>query len=425
MSDKIKSKNRMLSFIVIGVLAIVGGVTYSVMSGSNNEEEVADTSKANNVQLDVGVGNIEVVPGKSVDPMVNALQEQKNQEDFNKAKQEGGSFIPKLVNDTVQKEEEIVVPVEESKVEAPVEEPKAPVEEPKIEMPVEEPKVEAPVEEPKVEQKPQLKIKYEVEMPVVKQPQDTTALEDIYKKEIEELMTSWKDKEEKEDLMSTEHNYYDNSNAQASNLKGGAQSDYGYDQIRKDENAKDGPVFVRSTTIVPGEIMTAINTDEPGPVLAQITVGPLKGARLLGEVTQAPTDVASNIQKATIQFSKIQLPNGDKEYAIDVYAIDLKTSRTALASSVDNHYFRRYGLGLAAAFIEGLGEAYSRVGTSITTNANSVVASTNPSTKEINRSALGKMGRKLSSEIEKISNVPATIYVNSGTPVGLLFMADF
>ena len=424
MSDKIKSKNRMLSFIVIGVLAIVGGVTYSVMTSSNNEE-VVDTSKANNVQLDVGVGNIEVVPGKSVDPMVNALQEQKNQEDFNKAKQEGGSFIPKLVNDNTQKEEEIEVPVEEPKVEAPVEEQKAPIEEPKIEVPVEEPKVEAPIEEPKVEQKPQLKIKYEVEMPVVKQPQDTTALEDIYKKEIEELMTSWKDKEEKEDLMSTEHNYYDNSNAQASNLKGGAQSDYGYDQIRKDENTKDGPVFVRSTTIVPGEIMTAINTDEPGPVLAQITAGPLKGARLLGEVTQAPTDVASNIQKATIQFSKIQLPNGDKEYSIDVYAIDLKTSRTALASSVDNHYFRRYGLGLAAAFIEGLGEAYSRVGTSITTNANSVVASTNPSTKEINRSALGKMGRKLSSEIEKISNVPATIYVNSGTPVGLLFMADF
>ena len=208
MSDKIKSKNRMLSFIVIGVLAIVGGVTYSVMTSSNNEE-VADTSKANNVQLDVGVGNVEVVPGKSVDPMVNALQEQKNQEDFNKAKQEGGSFIPKLVNDVVQKEEEIEVPVEEPKVEAPVEEPKV-VEEPKIEVPVEEQKVEAPIEEPKVEQKPQLKIKYEVEMPVVKQPQDTTALEDIYKKEIEELMTSWKDKEEKEDLMSTEHNYYEN-----------------------------------------------------------------------------------------------------------------------------------------------------------------------------------------------------------------------
>lgn len=438
MVEKTKSKSRMLAFIAVSVLVIVGGSFYALSGKSNIKEAVDDPTKANNVQLDVNVQNIEAIPGKSNDPLVNALQAQKNEEDFKKAKEEGASYIPKLVNNEVVEEEDFLKDLEKELAPEPMKEPDPVVEPTPEPVQEQEPVVEptpiqeiVPIEQPKVikKVKPQPNIQYKVEMP---QPQvvfDTKDLETTYKKEIEELFRNWDEQQKTEDekgLMTSEFDYF----GQQNDNKGGNGNNAnnignGYDDIRAQDNGQEGAMFVRSTTIAPGILKTAINTDEPGPVLAEIVDGPLKGARLLGEVTNAPTDVTSPVQKATIQFSKIQLPNGTQEYSVDVYAIDLKTSRTALASSVNNHYFRRYGLGLAAAFIEGLGDAYSRTGTSITTGVTSTTVSNSSNSKDINRSALGKMGKKLSQEIDKISDVPATIYVNADTPIGLLFMADF
>ena len=102
------------------------------------------------------------------------------------------------------------------------------------------------------------------------------------------------------------------------------------------------------------------------------------------------------------------------------------TTSTSFASDVNNHYFLRYGLGLAAAFVSGYGEAVSNQGTTTTVGAMGNVVQTQGQldNAQITKSAFGKVGQKLGSEIEKDSNKAPTVTVNAGSPLGILVMSD-
>lgn len=426
MAEKTNSKNRLVAAILLtALLGVGGGAYYFSTSNAANKQEVDEKS----ISMSVTKSNVDAVPGQSEDPEYNAAQQKVNEQNLQKAKENDESFVPRLVNDTVKEEEfkipEIKAPEPEPEPEPePIKEPEPIVEpEPPVQ-PQPAPVIQQPVEQPKpvIQQN-----RYEIIMPQ-EQPKETVDvdLEALYIEEIRGLQKKWEEEYQSPEKVRAlaEKNYFGAEIEMREETNGMSAQSTDSDGNGK-SNQKAGATFVRATTIVPAEMLTAVNTDEPGPVMARIVSGPLKGARVLGEVVNAPTDVTSNVQKATIQFTQIQLPNENGVYDINVFAIDPKTSRTAVASSVDNHYFRRYGLGLAAAFIEGLGEAYQNVGKETTILDQAVVTTMSKETKTIQRSALGKVGQKLGGELSKISDVPATIYVDAGTPIGLLFMSDF
>jgi intracellular multiplication protein IcmE len=178
-------------------------------------------------------------------------------------------------------------------------------------------------------------------------------------------------------------------------------------------------------TIKAGSVMfavldTGVNSDEISPILATIVQGPFKGAKLLGQFTR--TD-----QKVLLSFTTISLPRLPTSLTINAVAIDPNTARTAVSTSVNNHYLLRYGTLFGSAFLTGFASAVSQSGSQTTVpplSGNAIITQPVLTTKEKVAVALGTVGSKYSDEMGKNFTRPPTVKVESGTALGILFMAD-
>lgn len=153
--------------------------------------------------------------------------------------------------------------------------------------------------------------------------------------------------------------------------------------------------------------------------MARIVSGPLKGTRLIGTFKNLG-------EKVAIEFRTANIPSYDRTVGIKAYAIDTNTSRTAVADDVDHHYFLRYGVLLATSFISGYSQALAQSGATTTTSLTGTTT-TNPTltSEQLNKVALGQVGQQVSNDVkQQYNNLKPTIYVNSGTAVGILLMDD-
>jgi YD repeat-containing protein len=176
---------------------------------------------------------------------------------------------------------------------------------------------------------------------------------------------------------------------------------------------------VKAGTIMYAVLLTAVNSDEPGPVLAEIVQGKFKGARLMGTLSNQG-------QKVLLSFNTLTLPKLSESVAINTVAIDESTARTALSSDTNNHYWLRYGTLFASAFLQGYGQSFLNYG-----NAYSGAVVINPSNQPIDLSprqrifvGLGQVGQQYSAVLRNVFNTPPTVKVFSGTPMGILFLSD-
>ncbi len=183
-------------------------------------------------------------------------------------------------------------------------------------------------------------------------------------------------------------------------------------------SANAGPPFIKAGTVYYGVIETAVNSDEPGPVMATVISGPYKGGRLLGSLTYQKDAVM-------LSFNVLSLKNFPKSIPVNVVAIDQNTARTGLSTETNHHYLYRYGAVFASAFIQGYGQAFQTSGTTISSNGLSTQTSTPQlSPRDKFFIALGNVGQQFSTSALAAFNTPPTVYVASGTAVGLLFLAD-
>lgn len=189
--------------------------------------------------------------------------------------------------------------------------------------------------------------------------------------------------------------------------------------------SKPRPV-IQAGEIHYGVMVTEINTDDPvSQPVADIIAGRLKGSRLLGSVkTGSVVNGTVYAQRVGIQFSQITLPDG-RTLPAQAYAIDPDTSRTAVASAVDNHYLSRYGFLAAATFLEGVGIAKLAAGSRVFREDDfAVIERRNLDTQDLALIAAGKVGEAFARELSRNFNRPPTITVSAGEPVGILFIAD-
>lgn len=180
-----------------------------------------------------------------------------------------------------------------------------------------------------------------------------------------------------------------------------------------------GPLVQKAGDIVFAIIDTSINSDEPGPVLARIVSGPLKGSKVLGTFDRQD-------KKLMLTFTTLSMPDVPQSISIDAIAIDPETARTALASGVDNHYLTKYGSLIASSFLEGMGQAVeTSIGTPQLSSQNSatVATTTAATTRDQVIVGFGKAGQRIATEIDK-SNIQPTVTLEAGTGVGLLIMSD-
>ncbi|MFI4957198.1 MAG: TrbI/VirB10 family protein [Gammaproteobacteria bacterium] len=185
--------------------------------------------------------------------------------------------------------------------------------------------------------------------------------------------------------------------------------------------AGQGPIIQKAGDMLFAVIDTSVNSDEPGPVLARVvSQGPLYGAKLMGTFERQD-------QVLFIRFSVISMPDIPQSIAVDAIAVDPETSRTSLATAVDNHTLEKYGTMLAASFLQGMGEAVeTSLGTpQLDSSGSATIASQIPATtRDQVIVGLGKMGQTIGQELQA-KNIQPTVTLDSGTGVGLLFMSDF
>jgi len=183
-------------------------------------------------------------------------------------------------------------------------------------------------------------------------------------------------------------------------------------------------VSIKAGSILHAVVITSVNSDEPGPVLAQIVTGPYAGGRLIGKFEMTKDD-----PKLILTFNTLVMQNAERSYQLNSYAIDPGTARSALSSDVDNHYFSRYGMFAAATFLKGYSKAISQSGATQTVGigaAGLTTATTYPEmdNRKVALAALGEVGSEVAGQLRGGLSRPPTVTLNSGAEIGVLVMQD-
>lgn len=194
--------------------------------------------------------------------------------------------------------------------------------------------------------------------------------------------------------------------------------------------AEPGKGRQRGSVIKTGDVLfavldTAINSDEPGPILATIVSGKLKGSKLIGSF-----NLPSNADRMVISFNTLSVPGLDKTISISAYAIDPNTARTALSSRTNHHYLLKYGSLFASSFLQGFGNAFQSANTTVTIGGtgggNNIEVSNGVGRSTLENAVIGlaTVGKAWGQQAQQLFNTPTTVQVYSGTGVGILFTQD-
>ncbi len=185
---------------------------------------------------------------------------------------------------------------------------------------------------------------------------------------------------------------------------------------------KEEPDF--APDLKPGDLLyaiidTGVNSDVPSAVMATVAQGKYRNARMLGSFQR-------HDERMVLAFSRAILPYG-QSLQLEAYAVDPNTSEASVASSVDTHFFSRWGGLIASAFLEGLGSAKKFSGATSTmygygNNASDQMVWDKYSPEDQAWIAAGKVGEKASKIFEKNFDRPPTVYLESGSPVGILVL---
>ncbi len=420
MGDRINNMGKMMSnpqqrniyLLGAGAVILTLGVGFFIASKNKNDQVVSGTQLENVPQ------NVKAVPGASNNPDYVDAVKKNNEKQADKAVQSGSSFVPTVtapaVNSASSLDEIAKKQQQEADEKAKKEaERKKAEDEDKLRMEEEAKRQQALLDAQKAAQMQpvqvqQVQVQQQVTQFVPQKPKKYT--DDDYML-IAILNNNWKVK-----APSSEYDFARKGSTNTSN--GNTGSTYGTTTSNSTSNVAVAPI-AKAGTIYNAIIETAVNSDEESPVLARIVSGPLKGTRLIGTFKNLG-------EKVAIVFTTANIPSYDKTVKINAYAIDTNSSRTAIADDVDHHYFLRYGVLLATSFVSGYSQALAQSGATTTTSLTGTTT-TNPtySSSQLNKVALGQVGQQISSDVkQQFNNLRPTIYVNSGTAVGILLMDD-
>ncbi len=191
------------------------------------------------------------------------------------------------------------------------------------------------------------------------------------------------------------------------------------------DNSLNQKAFIKTGDVIFAVLDTSVNSDEPGPILATIVTGKLKGSKLIGSF-----NLPANANKMVISFNTLSIPGAARTMTISAYAIDPNTARTALSSRTDHHYLLRYGSLFASSFLEGFGNAFQSADTTVTIGGTgggdniTVQNGINRSAMENAVIALADVGKAWGQAAQQLFSRPTTVELFSGTGMGILFTQD-
>ncbi|MGO9835713.1 MAG: TrbI/VirB10 family protein [Polyangiaceae bacterium] len=181
------------------------------------------------------------------------------------------------------------------------------------------------------------------------------------------------------------------------------------------------PNEIKAGTVLPAVLITAINSDLPGPVVAQVrehvydtvsgnTLLVPQGSRL---IAQYDSMVAWGQERVLLCWQRLVLPNGDSMDLQCMPAADLKGA-AGLADEVDEHWWRILK-GAAVATLLAAGTAYAAGDTT----------AYNPTVGQVTvRSASGEIGTVGAQLTRNNLSVQPTITVRPGFSVNVIVTKD-
>lgn len=408
MAEKKKSvlsdpKQRMmyLTFGAVAVVSIVGGL-YVVNSPEDNVQPAGASVSS--------IPRVESIPASSTSVDYNEKVQLENQQKAEKALNNNSSFVPTLTAnnpiadispiDFAAQERERIKRLQEEKIQepAPVVVPPAPKPAPVAPPPAPVVTKPAPPPAPPVDKK-----KYSYEDAVI----------------ISALIEAGKSK-----ASNSEFNYVGGGSASGyaprQNVASIPNLGMNTPNMGKDDILKAAPLY-KAGDVLHAILETSVNSDEPSPVMAKIVSGDLKGTRLIGSIQVVG-------KKVVLEFKKANIPGESRSITISAVAVDPSTSRTALATDVDNHYLARYGLLIASTFLSGWSQAIAQ--NNMTTTYGPLgnvtqIPKDGLDSRDINKQAFGQVGTELANTARSnIQDFKPTIKVDGGIAIGILLMDD-
>lgn len=177
-------------------------------------------------------------------------------------------------------------------------------------------------------------------------------------------------------------------------------------------------ILVPAGTIEYAQLVTEANTDAPGPVLAQIQSGPLKGARVLGSFV-------STEEFLTLNFNMVVVDGVSQ--STSAVALDPGTTLPGLVTDIDRRYWKRIVLPTAASFIQGISEAIATSDTTTITIIGDSTSQTTTTGSQNRDQSVAKGVSQAGTTVASIINEEARrtrpmLKIRAGTPIGILFV---
>jgi intracellular multiplication protein IcmE len=179
-------------------------------------------------------------------------------------------------------------------------------------------------------------------------------------------------------------------------------------------------------TILYSRLVGRVNSDTPGPVVAELEQGPFSGARLLGSFQFTEQGVIISFTTMTVPYTGDDGSAKSEVVPIHAVAVDTAHLGTAMATDIDRHILEKVGVAFGAAFLSGMGQAVSQSGSSAVvspygTTVTNPTLSTNQELLIAGGSAAGAAGQVFQ---QIYGNRRTTITVEADTPFGLLFLGN-
>lgn len=195
-----------------------------------------------------------------------------------------------------------------------------------------------------------------------------------------------------------------------------------YDYLPAQKAAQQTPFEIKTGTVIPGVMITGMNSDLPGKIKAQVSENVYDSASghylLIPQGTTIVGDYSSNIvygqSRVLVAWNRLVFPDGKTLNIGNMNGID-KAGYSGFQDQVDNHYFRIFGSAFLMSSITA--------GIAVSSQNNGSQLAQTPS-DQVMASMIQQMGQVGTQMIQKNLNIAPTLMIRPGYKFNIFITKD-
>lgn len=186
-----------------------------------------------------------------------------------------------------------------------------------------------------------------------------------------------------------------------------------------DNNDDHVEPLVRAGDILHAEMINSVSSDANTDVVAEITTGDYRGARLIGAFA-----VDESFSSLVVQFDRMIFEDG-RTRDVTGLAVDGRTAEASVRTDVDRRLVGRYGPLMAASFVQGFGDsAAARAAEQTISGDNIVSSSPRATTRQSLAAGAASAAGAIAGDIEDRRVETPRVNLRRGHPLAILFIEN-